>query len=46
MPYRGKPNAPALVSHTARRLAEVKGMDLAELCAMVSATGERTFGPW
>ena len=46
VPYRGKPNAPALVSHTARRLAEVKGMDLAELCAMVWATGERTFGPW
>ena len=46
VPYRGKPNSPALVSHTARRLAEVKGMDLAELCAVVSATGERIFGPW
>jgi TatD DNase family protein len=46
VPYRGKPNSPALVSHTARRLAEVKGMDLAELCAMVTATGERIFGPW
>jgi TatD DNase family protein len=46
VPHRGKPNSPALVSHTARRLAEVKGMDLAELCTMVTATGERTFGPW
>jgi TatD DNase family protein len=46
VPYRGKPNSPALVSHTARRLAEVKGMDLAELCTMVTATGERIFGPW
>ena len=46
VPYRGKPNSPALVSHTARRLAEVKGMDLAELCAQVTATGERIFGPW
>ena len=46
VPHRGKPNSPALVSHTARRLAEVKDMDLAELCAMVTATGERVFGPW
>jgi TatD DNase family protein len=46
VPHRGKPNSPALVSHTARRLAEVKGMDLAELCAQVTATGERIFGPW
>jgi TatD DNase family protein len=46
VPYRGKPNSPALVSHTTRRLAEVKGMDLAELCTMVTATGERIFGPW
>jgi TatD DNase family protein len=46
VPYRGKPNSPALVSYTARRLAEVKGMDLAELCTMVTATGERIFGPW
>jgi TatD DNase family protein len=46
VPHRGKPNSPALVSHTARRLAEVKDMDLAGLCAMVTATGERVFGPW
>jgi TatD DNase family protein len=46
VPHRGKPNSPALVSHTARRLAEVKGMDLAELCGKVTATGERMFGPW
>jgi hypothetical protein len=24
----------------------VKKMDLAELCALVTATGERIFGPW
>jgi TatD DNase family protein len=46
VPHRGKPNSPALVPHTARRLAEVKGMDVAELCATVTATGERIFGPW
>jgi TatD DNase family protein len=46
VPHRGKPNSPALAAHTARRLAEVKDMDVAELCAMVTATGERVFGPW
>jgi TatD DNase family protein len=46
VPFRGKPNSPALAAYTARRLAEVKKMDLAELCALVTATGERIFGPW
>jgi len=46
VPNRGKPNSPALVACTARRLAEVKNMDLAELGALVTATGERMFGPW
>lgn len=46
MPYRGKPNAPYLVPLTARRVAEVKGVTIGELCAAVSATGERLFGPW
>jgi TatD DNase family protein len=46
VPYRGKPNSPALAACTARRLAEVKNMDVAELCALVMATGERIFGPW
>ncbi len=46
VPYRGKPNSPALAAYTARRLAEVKNMDVAEFCALVTATGERIFGPW
>jgi TatD DNase family protein len=46
VPQRGKPNAPALVAHTLRALAEVKHVDLAELCSAVTATGERVFGPW
>ncbi len=44
--YRGRPNAPAMVAHTLRAIAEVKHVDLAELCAAVTATGERVFGPW
>lgn len=46
VPHRGKPNSPAQAAHTARRVAEVKGMDLAGFCAQVTATGERVFGPW
>jgi TatD DNase family protein len=38
-------NAPAQVAHTLRAIAEVKRMDVAELCAVVMATGERVFGP-
>ncbi|MDN3352472.1 TatD family hydrolase [Actinomadura sp. DC4] len=46
VPYRGRPNAPYLVPLTVRCLAEVKGIDLGELCGAISATGERVFGPW
>ena len=46
VPNRGRMNAPAQVAHTLRAIAEVKGMDVAELCAAVTATGERVFGPW
>lgn len=46
MPYRGRPNGPYLVPLTARALAQLTGRDLAEVCAAVSANGERAFGPW
>ena len=46
VPNRGKPNEPALVADTLRCLAEVKGMDVADLCDTVTATAQRTFGPW
>jgi TatD DNase family protein len=46
VPHRGKSNAPWLTAHTLRKLAEVKQMDLAELCDEVSRTAERIFGPW
>jgi TatD DNase family protein len=46
VPHRGKPNSPALVAHTLRCIAEVKQLDVAELCAAITATGERVFGPW
>ena len=46
VPHRGKPNTPAMVAHTVRRIAEVKQLGLDELCAAIAATGERVFGPW
>jgi TatD DNase family protein len=46
VPNRGRPNAPAQVAYTLRCLAEVQSLDLAELCDTVTATAERTFGPW
>jgi TatD DNase family protein len=46
VPNRGRPNQPAQVAYTLRRLAEIQDLDLAELCDTVTATAERTFGPW
>jgi TatD DNase family protein len=46
VPYRGRPNSPAMTAYTLRCLAEVKGMALADLCDAVTATAERIFGPW
>jgi TatD DNase family protein len=34
------------VAHTIRALAAIKQLDVAELCAILEATGERVFGPW
>jgi TatD DNase family protein len=46
VPHRGKPNSPAMVAHTLRALADLKQIAIAEMCALVTATGERMFGPW
>ncbi|MGW4467641.1 TatD family hydrolase [Micromonospora sp. NPDC004704] len=45
-PYRGRPNASYLIPLTVRALAEANGADLDELCAAISANGNRVFGPW
>ncbi|MEV8507467.1 TatD family hydrolase [Actinoplanes sp. NPDC051475] len=46
VPYRGRPNASYLIPLTVRALAEVTGRDLDDLCAAISANGERVFGSW
>jgi TatD DNase family protein len=43
VPFRGKRNEPAYVSHTARALAEARGEDLAQLAAATTANFERLF---
>jgi TatD DNase family protein len=46
VPNRGKSNSPAQVANTIRALAAIKEIDVAELCAILQATGQRVFGPW
>ncbi|MCY9785906.1 TatD family hydrolase [Nocardiopsis sp. EMB25] len=43
-PYRGRPNAPYLIPHTLRSLAQTKGMDEDELAAAVADNARRAFG--
>ena len=44
-PNRGRSNSPAQVANTVRALAAARQMDVAKLCAVIEATGERVFGP-
>jgi TatD DNase family protein len=46
VPNRGRPNTPAMTAFTLRAIADIKQIDVAELCAAVTATGDRVFGPW
>ncbi|WP_433531379.1 TatD family hydrolase [Micromonospora sp. CA-263727] len=46
VPHRGRPNASYLIPLTVRALAATTGTDLDTLCAAISATGDRAFGPW
>jgi len=44
VPRRGKRNEPALLLHTARKVAELKAVSLAELARATTANAERLFG--
>jgi len=44
MPFRGKSNHPALVVHTARALAELRGWTLAQSAEVTTANARRVFG--
>jgi TatD DNase family protein len=43
-PVRGKPNQPANVTHTARHVAELRGLEYGELERTVEANAARVFG--
>jgi TatD DNase family protein len=43
VPHRGKRNEPAFVAHTARVLAEVRGLDIAALMELTAANTRRVF---
>ncbi|GAA2011026.1 TatD family hydrolase [Nocardiopsis rhodophaea] len=43
-PYRGRPNAPYLIPHTLRAIAEVKGMDEDDLATAIASNATRAFG--
>lgn len=45
-PYRGRPNAPDLAALTLHALAEVKGVEVADLGRMVADNAVRAFGAW
>jgi TatD DNase family protein len=44
VPLRGKPCEPAYVVHTARRVAELRGMPFEALCEATTVNAERRFG--
>ena len=45
-PYRGRPNAPYLIPHTVRAMAEVLETDLGDLCAQIAMNTENVYGSW
>ena len=45
MPYRGRPNAPYLIPHTVRSMAQTLATDVAELCERLAANTRRVFEP-
>ncbi|MCS3427662.1 TatD family hydrolase [Leucobacter aridicollis] len=45
-PLRGRPNAPYLMPHTVRRLAEVQELPLEDVCRQLAANTERVYGTW
>ena len=46
MPFRGRPNAPYLIPHTVRAMAEHLGTDVAMLCAQIASNTEAVYGLW
>jgi len=45
-PYRGRPNAPYLIPHTLRAMAECMGTDASMLGAQIASNTELVYGRW
>ena len=45
-PFRGRPNAPYLMPHTVRRLAETLDESLEDVCVRLAENTERVYGYW
>lgn len=45
-PWRGRPNAPYLMPHTVRRIADTLDEPLIDVCARLAANTERVYGSW
>ncbi|HZK06256.1 MAG TPA: TatD family hydrolase [Actinomycetaceae bacterium] len=45
-PYRGRPNAPYVMTHTVRAVAEAMGMELTYACQVLLANTRRVYGDW
>lgn len=45
-PHRGAINAPFLIPLTVRVMANVRNVSVPHLCAALSATSDRVYGPW
>ena len=46
VPYRGRPNAPYLIPHTLRAMAETIGTDPSTLAAQINSNTEEVYGRW
>src|SRR5690554_3938819 len=46
MPFRGRPNAPYLIPHTLRFMAEFLGTEASMLAAQISSNTELVYGSW
>ncbi|MGP7960285.1 TatD family hydrolase [Sanguibacter sp. A247] len=46
VPARGRPNAPYLLPHTVRFVADTLGLSEAEVATVTSQNAERLYGPW
>ena len=45
-PFRGRPNAPYVMTHTVRTVAQEMGMELTQACQVILANTRHVYGDW